>query len=438
MPFVASEGSVRQLAGRLYPGIQQRIVLGGFAQDYLQIWKTQGAVRTTISFLGRNVAQLPLKVYRRKGDADREQLFDHPLANLLRQPNPWTTQYRFLDAIVHDLSIYDRSYWVKSKGPNGFSLIRQDPFYTRPLGEVGYYPEAFEVRGLRATKQYPADQVFFLRGYAGGAADTGGVSPIESLREVLEESFYANQSRAQVMRNGARMSGYLKRPPEAVWSAEAKKNFKEDWATQYSATGPQAGGTPILEDGMEFVPVSMTPKDLQYIEGRKLTREEVATAYYIPPPMLGLLDNATFSNIVEQHQMLYSDTLGPTLTMIQQEIRLQIVPDITLDEELYAEFSLAEKLRGQFETRQAAIQSAVGGPTMTTNEGRALDNLPPIEGGDELIRPLNVTAPGDHNPVPAGPAAPKPPMMTPTNQPAAAAGPPPMYVRRRNGALVRA
>jgi HK97 family phage portal protein len=435
MPFVASEGSVRQLAGRLYPSIQQRIILGGFAQDYLQIWKTQGAVRTTISFLGRNVAQLPLKVYRRKGDADREQLFDHPLADLLRKPNPWTTQYRFLDFIVHDLSIYDRSYWVKSKGPNGISLLRQDPLYTYPKGELGFYPEYFEVRGRRGTKQYPADEVFFLRGYAGGMADTGGVSPIESLREVLEESFYAGQTRAQTMRNGARMSGYIKRPAGATWSDTAKTTFKADWQAQYSGTGPQAGGTPILEDDMDFVPVSMTPKDLQYIEGRKLTREEVAQAYYIPPPMIGLLENATFSNIVEQHQMLYSDTLGPTLVMIQGEVGLQLVPDVAPGDDVYAEFSLAEKLRGAFEVRQAAIQSAVGGPTMTTNEGRALDNLPPVEGGDELIRPLNVTAPGDQNPKPAAPA----PMMTPTNRPPAeaAAGRPPMYVRRRNGALVR-
>ena len=446
MPFVVSEGAVRQAAGRLYPGVQQRITLGGFAQDYLQIWKTQGAVRTTISFLGRNVAQLPLKVYQRLGDTDRKQVHDHPLAILLRRPNAWMTQYHFLDHIVHDLSIYDRSYWVKAKASNGgMALLRQDPFYTRPIGDVGYYPEAFEVKGQRGTKVYPADQVLFLRGYAGGTTDTGGVSPIESLREVLEESFYASQSRSQTMQRGARISGYLQRPAEAVWSDKARGRFKEEWQGQYAGTGPQAGGTPILEDGMTFVPASMTPKDLQYIEARRLTREEVAAAYFIPPPMLGLLENATFSNIVEQHQMLYSDTLGPLLTMIQQEIGLQLVPDMDDPDLLYAEFTIADKMRGNFETRQAAIQSAVGGPTMTTNEGRALDNLPPIEGGDELIRPLNVTAPGDQEPIPADPGQPEPepaPMMTPKPQPepdaeAARPGPPTMYVRRRNGALVR-
>jgi HK97 family phage portal protein len=253
--------------------------------------------------------------------------------------------------------------------------------------------------------------VLFFRGYSGGVSDVGGIPPIESLRDVLEESYYASTARAQTMRNGARTSGYLMRPAESPWSDTARGRFKADWQQQYTGDGPQAGGTPILEDGMTYVPSSITPKDLQYIEARKLTREEVGSAYYIPPPMLGLLENATYSNITEQHQMLYSDTLGPWLCMIQDELSLQLIPDLPDSTDVYCEFNLAEKLRGRFEVRQAAIQSAVGGPTMTTNEGRALDNLPPVVGGDELIRPLNVTQPGDQNPIPAEdmPMPPKPP-----------------------------
>lgn len=415
MAFVATSGSVRELSGRLYPTIQQRVVLGGFAQDYLQIWRTQGALRSTVTFLARNVAQLGLPVFRRNGDTERERLYDHPLAKLIRQPNPWTTRYRFLNTLMHDVSIFDRSYWLKSKTAGQLSLIRLDPVATYPMGGLGFYPEFFEFRGLRATKQYPADQVFFLRGYAGGTADTGGVSPIESLRDVLEESYYSAQSRSQTMRNGARISGYLKRPPEAVWSDTAKTTFKEDWQAQYSGNGPAAGGTPILEDGMDFVPAAMTPKDLQYVESRKLTREEVAAAYFIPPPMLGLLENATFSNIVEQHQMLYSDTLGPTLSDIQDEIVLQLVPDLPDADNVYAEFNLAEKLKGNFEQRQAAIQVSTGAPWLARNEARALDNYPPIDDPafDVPVQPLNTTQPGDPNPVPAEPAPPPAAAWTP-------------------------
>jgi HK97 family phage portal protein len=147
------------------------------------------------------------------------------------------------------------------------------------------------------------------------------------------------------------------------------------------------------------------------VEGRKLTREEVAAAYHIPPPMIGLLDHATFSNITEQHKMLYADTLGPILTMVQEEIELQLIPDFEpAPQRFYVEFNLREKLTGSFEERAQAIQMAVGGPTMTVNEARALDNRPPIDGGDALIVPLNVTQNGSQTPIPAAPpATPTPP-----------------------------
>jgi len=117
--------------------------------------------------------------------------------------------------------------------------------------------------------------------------------------------------------------------------------------------------------------------------------------------MVGILDHATFSNITELHKMLYQDTLGPWLTMIQDEIALQVIPDFPDGEDMYAEFNLREKLSGSFEERSDSIQKAVGAPWMTVNEARALENRPPVEGGDELVRPLNVTQNGDQDPVPA-------------------------------------
>ncbi|MDO3023431.1 phage portal protein [Mycobacteroides abscessus] len=408
MGFVVSAGQVQRL-GRLDSPKPARLAIGGLSQDYLQIWRKHYAVRTTVSYLARNIAQLGLHVYRRHGDNERERLTNHPLAQLIRQPNGWTTRYRMLEALVHDLGIFDASYLRKVNTEHGLGLIRLDPLRVLPKGDNWFYPEVFELRGSKGTVRIPADEVVFFRGYNGGSSDVGGVPPIEALREVLEESHNASVMRSQVLRNGARTSGYIERPPGAKWSDEAKIGFKSEWQAQYAGDGPQAGGTPILEDGMKFVEANQTPKDLQYIEARKLTREEVAAAYYVPPPMLGLLDNATFSNITEQHRMLYQDTLGPWLSMICDEIALQLVPDMIDSSDLYVEFNLDEKLRGNFEQRQEAIAKSTGAPWRTRNEARALENLPPIEGGDELVQPLNVTQNGDDEPTPAQ----ADPMVTP-------------------------
>jgi HK97 family phage prohead protease len=211
------------------------------------------------------------------------------------------------------------------------------------------------------------------------------VSPLETLRGILAEEYEAGNWREQLWRNGARFPGYIARPKDAGdWSDRARSRFVESWKGLYTGDGPGAGGTPVLEDGMTFQATGITPEQAQYLETRKLTREEVAAAFHIPLPMVGILDHATFSNIKEQHQQLYQDTLGPWLSMIAEDLMLQLLPDLDGSADVYLEFNLAEKMRGSFEEQAATMQTATGGPWMTRNEARARVNLPAIDGADEL------------------------------------------------------
>ncbi|OHU37307.1 phage portal protein [Mycobacteroides chelonae] len=420
MAFVVSEGSVRGMSRPSVTPIRSIELSPWVAMDYFELWRKQPSVRRTVSFLARNIAQLGIHTFERRGDNDRKRLTDHALARLLQQPNSFTTRYRFLNTLVHDFAIYDCAYWWKIKTGDGPRLVHLPAPLITPKGDNWLTPEQFEFRGTKSARLIPADEVVYFRGY-GGIADAG-VSPLESLRQILREDWTASEMRDQIMRNGARHSGYISRPkvPDAPkWSEDAKARFKREWQSEYAgAMAANAGGTPLLEDGMTFVAASQTAKDLQYIESRKLTDEEVARSYFIPPPMIGILDHATFSNIEEQHQMLYQDTLGPWLTMIQDEIVLQLLPDFeSKPEKFYVEFNLMEKLSGNVEKRDASITQSVGGPWRTINEGRSLANLPPVENGDELIRPLNVTQNGDQEPIPADDGS--APTMTPTEKPPA-------------------
>lgn len=410
MSFVVSDGALLGLSRPATPTAASLDISSPtvFTTDrnlaYLELWRKQPAVRTTVSFLARNIAQLGIHAFRRKDDTDRERLDrDHPLARVMLQPSLTATRYRLMDALVHDLAIFDRAYWLKVGSAAQPSVVRIPPTLVTPKGDNWITPEVFEVKGAKGKQEFPRDRIVYFRGY--GGADDFGTSPLEALRQILAEENAGSKARTEVLRNGARVSGYLERPADLQrpWSPEARDRFKRSWQAQYAGDGPQAGGTPILEDGMKFVAAAQSAKDLQYLEVRKLTREEVASVYHVPPPMVGILDKATFSNITEQHKMLYQDTLGPWLTMFSEEISLQLIPDIAPAEadELYIEFNLREKLSGSFEERAAQMQTSVGGPWMTINEARALDNRPPIEGGDELIKPLNVTQNGDDQPIPA-------------------------------------
>jgi HK97 family phage portal protein len=403
--FVVSDGALTSIHRAAPPTVpyQQLRLADDYYADYAAIWKSQPAVRTVITFLARNIASLGVHVFRRISDTDRERLSDHPLAQLLGRPNPYTTPYRLINALVHDLGIYDAAYWGKVYAGDDRALVRVPPGLVRPKGDSWVHPEEFEIRGNRGKRTARPDEIVYFHGYR-PEDDREGCSPIEALRRILAEEFEAGRYREQTLRNGARVSGYIERPKDAgEWSSTAKQKFRAQWQSQYTGDGPQAGGTPILEDGMKFVPASQTAEQLQYVETRKLTREEVAAAYFIPPPMVGLLDDATYSNIEQQHRMLYQDTLGPWLVQIQQEIELQLIPDMPDNSGVYVEFNIAEKLKGSFEEQAKALQTMVGAPVMTRNEGRARLNLASIEGGDELITPLNVLEGGQASPTDSAP-----------------------------------
>ncbi|EHK86392.1 phage portal protein [Rhodococcus pyridinivorans] len=405
MAFVTSEGTLQSLSRPELPRSDNLSLTweDTRSKSYYEMWRTQHAVRTSVTFLARNIAHLGVHVFRRNGDADRERLTEHPLAQLLSRPGPKTTRYRLFDALVHDLAIYDRAYWLKVKASDGVASLQRLPVqFVTPKGESWVSPERFEIKGSKGKIEVAAEEVVYFRGYSN--TTEGGESPLEGLRQVLLEEYESSRLRAQLLKNGARTSGYLERPLAAPpWSAEAKNKFATGWRAQYSGDGSRPGGTPILEDGMQFKPAAQTSEQLQYIEARKLTREEVAAAYFIPPTMLGLMGGATYSNIREQHKQLYQDCLAPWLQMIKEEIELQLVPDLGDTEGVYVEFNLREKLTGSFEERATQIQTSVGAPYLTRNEARALDNRPPIEGGDELIVPLNVLIGGQASPTDVSP-----------------------------------
>lgn len=404
MAVVQSAGALEQVGsgwpgwGRGAPRGSISLYTGQAAEDYAALYSRQPAVRMVVDFLARNVADLGLKVYRRVSATEREELSDHPLAGVLREPNPWMTRYWFLHALVSDLAIYDESYTFKVRGRDGrILLVRIPPYMVEPAAGSWLRPGRFRVTGGKDTLEVPAEAVWYVHGY-NPDNPARGLSPLETLRRVLAEEVAAGEYREHYWRNAARIEGVIERPLEAPdWSDDARTRFRAEFQARYA--GPEGSGlTPILEEGMSFKPLSFSARDSQWLEARKLSREEVAAAYHIPPPMVGILDNATFSNIQEQHRMLYQDTLGPWLTMIQEEIRLSLLPEFGDVDRVYAEFNLADKLRGSFEERARAIQAAVGAPHLTRNEARAMDNRPPVEGGDELVVPLNVLVGGQASP----------------------------------------
>jgi HK97 family phage portal protein len=360
---------------------------------YAEIYRRQPNVRTVIDYIARNIAQLPIHVFRRVSDTDRVRLYDHPLAQWLWNPNPATTQYRLIESFVLDICIYWMACWLKVRMPAGrIGLVRIPP---QDLEVIGWLMPKTFVWITPDGQRTPLDpsEIVYVTGFD-PCDPVLGISPLETLRRTLAEEAAASVYRESYWVNAARLEGVIERPATAPkWSADQKQSFRDQWQSRFA--GPRnAGQTAVLEDGMQFKATSFSPKDSEYIAARKLTREECAAAYHVPLPMVGILDHATFSNVKEQHKQLYQDTLGPWLEWLQEEIERQLLIEATDTDHVYVEFNLADKLKGSFEEQAAGLQALVGRPIMTANEGRARLNLPAITDdptADELALPLNTS-----------------------------------------------
>jgi HK97 family phage portal protein len=420
MAFAITEGTIagaRPRAARADVGYGITRIDGiasylGRTVAYDAIYRSQPHVRTVVDFLARQVASIKLGLYERLDDDERREVYTGPAAAFYRRPNPLKSRFAFYRDVVSDLAIYDRIFILKATLPGtGRPIgIRIPPAFMVPLGANWLRPESF---ALIATSGRPieltADRVVYVHGYS-PTDPRDGVPPMETLRGILAEDEAANEYRQQLWRNKARVSGVLTRPVDAPeWSSTARDRFLEEWRVLWSGMSSEAGGTPILEEGMSYEKIEATAVETEYLDARKLNRAEVAAAYHVNELLVGGSPTTGSSVTAEARRGMYADTLAPLLTFIAEELEVATFEDLDLDLEggtNYLEHNLEAKLRGHFVDQAEVISRSVGAPWLTRNEARTMFNRPPVDGGDELIVPLNVVAGGRANPADTEPGTP--------------------------------
>ena len=402
MPIVSR---LRNLFGRkpVYLSImpEELPIIG--AMSPRELYATQANLHAVVSFLADSVAQLPLKVYRRDGEIDRQRDRDSVAAKLLWRPNADQTAYEFVNALTVELLLMGcATVWVlpDPDSDSGYQLrLIPREWIANTERETNYAPDKLRISaGTGSFIDIPRTEFVQYRMYSPG--NPGGYqSPISALRQTLQEQIQADRFRETVWRSSGRFNAYITRPKDvAPWTDEDKIKFLTAFREGWGQDGANAGKMPLLEDGMEIKPYQFNAKEAQYAETKQLSREDVAAAYHVNPSLIWHTTTQTYASAKDNARALYADCLGPTLQMLQQRMNSFLLPMIGADPDTYVEFDLTEKLKGSFEERASILQSAVGGPWMTRNEARADNNMPPVEGGDELIVPLNVVEGGQASP----------------------------------------
>ena len=367
--------------------------------DAATLYRTQPNLRAVVSFLADNAAQIPIKVYDRASDTDRPRVLDSPAALLLSHPNPDMTAYEFKRWAYSDLLLYERflTLIMPSKDTESGWELRPVPgcWIQTYKGTSPFAPDSIVIGTKAGTVEVPKENFVLWHGY-NPTDPMRQYSKISALKETLHEQVESNSFRRQMWHRGGRFNSYLTRPKDvAPWNDAAFERFKETWKTSWAGSqAAEGGGMPILEDGMEIKTVQFNSRDAQWAESVKLSREDCAAVYHVNPAMIWPGSGQTYASARDNARALYNDCLAPTLMQLTDRINMVILPRIGEPKGHYCAYDITIKTEGTYEEKIATLSSAVGAPFLSRNEARARLDLPAIEGGDDLITPLNVLVGG--------------------------------------------
>jgi HK97 family phage portal protein len=349
------------------------------------------AVYSSINVLAQSIGMLPLNLFT---DYNGSKLMarNHPLWSILHdQPNDFQTSVEFFEMLVTSLCLRGNAYAYVNRTKSGVvaELIPLHPDMVRVEMSAGF-KLSYQITMPDGSFQtfYPGE-ILHVRGLTFNG--WLGISPIAYARESIGLALATEKFGSQLFRNGAKMGGILEHPGKV--GDIAYNRLKESFDA--ASSGENAHKTAILEEGMKWTPVSMSPDDSQFLETRKYQRSEIAAFFRVPPHMIGDMEHATFSNIEQQSLEFVSYTLMPWLVRIEKAIKRDLFTPADR-KNLHVKFNVAGLLRGDAAARASYYHNGILDGWMTRNEARVMESdigivLNPLDGLDVPLMPLNMT-----------------------------------------------
>jgi len=345
------------------------------------------AVYSCVRILAEAVAGLPLHLYKYTDGGGKEKALNHPLYRLLHdEPNPEMSSFVFRETLMTHLLLWGNAYAQvirNGKGevialyplmPNKMSVDRDENgrlYYTYYRGS----DEAIKNKDFAVTLQ-PSD-VLHIPGL--GFDGLVGYSPIAMAKNAIGMAIACEEYGAKFFANGAAPGGVLEHPG----TIKDPQRVRESWQSTFGGSG-NANKIAVLEEGMKYTPIGISPEQAQFLETRKFQINEIARIFRVPPHMVGDLEKSSFSNIEQQSLEFVKYTLDPWVIRWEQSIQRAL---LSHDEKAvyFAKFNLEGLLRGDYQSRMNGYAIGRQNGWMSANDIRELENLdriPVEEGGD--------------------------------------------------------
>ncbi len=344
---------------------------------------TLTSVWCAIRLLSESVSSLPCSVYTKQPNGDKIEDSNNRIYNLIKyRPNNYQNKITFFEYIMMSICTSGNSYVQILRDGSGkpIQLIPISPDDVTVVineGELFYQTDGAGVLDA-------ADMLHFKT-----LTDNGidGISPIDQCKNALNWGLSVEEFGSTFFKNGAKPSSVL--ATDRALSEQAIERLKNSFSNTYSQL-KNSNSTIILEEGLTFKPISISPEQAQFLSSRQFSIEEVARIFNVPPHMLKDLSKSSFNNIEMQSQEFVTYTLMPYLTRIENEMNYKLFRTNEIGK-TFIEFNVNGLLRGDVKTRNEAYKTAITNGYMSINEVRQKENLNSIEGGDKHFMQMNMT-----------------------------------------------
>lgn len=342
------------------------------------------AVYACVRILSESIAGLPVHLYQYVDSGSKQKALEHPLYRLLHdEPNPEMTSFVFRETLMTHLLLWGNAYAQiirNGKGqvvalyplmPNRMSVDRDDKghlFYQYQMQDSDAPTAKSGTVILKPT------DVLHVPGL--GFDGLVGYSPIAMAKNAIGLSIATEEYGAKFFANGATPSGILEYPgtvknPEAI---------RESWDAGFGGSS-NAHKVAVLEEGMKYTPIAISPNEAQFLETRKFQIDEIARIFRVPPHMVGDLEKSSFSNIEQQSLEFVKYTLEPWIVRWEQSLNRALLTE-TEKAAYFVKFNVDGLLRGDYQSRMNGYATARQNGWMSANDIRELENLDLIP--DEL------------------------------------------------------
>lgn len=354
-------------------------------------YKANVWVYRCVSTLASLASSVPWVVYRKQRGENSKPwvpVEGHDLEQLLQRPNPFFSGQDLIELLTQHMNLDGNAYWLINE-------VRGKPVELWPVLPFQMYPIPDQQDFLYGYKYYNGDREITLPPQAVTHfrfLDPSnlwlGMAPLKAAGKTVDADVEALNWNKSALENRAVTDGVFtykgSTPLNPTNWKEAIKLIKQEWA------GSRNARKPMVLSEFEYQDMAKSPKDMDFIEGRKLNREEICAAFKVPPIVVGILDNASYSNYDQALKALWTITIIPFLEDIRSGINLDITP--RFGDDLKADFdtSVIDALNEDTNEKWKRYFEAVDRGLLTINEAREKMGYEPIEGGDVSLIQQNM------------------------------------------------